>query len=142
VAPLMKKEQILEMAASGLVEFGGHSMTHAKLTELAPPEMERQVQGCKASLEGLLGKPVLSFAYPYGFLNEAAKNAVARAGYLFGLAVEWGPNHFNGDLMEIRRVCLSPDAGKFEFFWKTSFLYPAFRRWQKRLKAAMKKPPR
>ncbi len=138
-APLMKKEQILEMAESGLVEFGGHSMTHAKLTDLTPGEIELQVYECKSSLERLLGKPVLSFAYPYGFFNRAVKKIVERAGYLFGVVVEWGPNHFCDDLMEIRRVCLSPDAGKFEFYWKTSFLYPAFRRYQKRLKSLMRK---
>jgi peptidoglycan/xylan/chitin deacetylase (PgdA/CDA1 family) len=139
-APLLRKEQILEMAASGFVEFGGHSMTHAKLTELSPAEMERQIRECKSSLEALLGKPILSFAYPYGFFNDGIKKAVAESGYLFGIAVEWGPDYFGEDLMEIRRVCLSPDAGKLEFFWKTSFLYPAFRRWQKRLKLDKQKP--
>ncbi len=138
-APLMKKEQILEMSGSGLVEFGGHSLTHAKLTELTPEELERQVGGCKSSLEALLGKPILSFAYPYGFFSEAVKQSVQRAGYPFGVAVEWGPDHFGDDLKEIRRVCLSPDAGKLEFFWKTSFLYPAFRRFQRRLKSLMGK---
>jgi peptidoglycan/xylan/chitin deacetylase (PgdA/CDA1 family) len=132
-ARLMGKGQILEMARSGLVEFGGHSLTHARLTQLDPVEMKRQVVECKSSLEGLLEKPVLSFAYPYGQFNGEVKKAVAEAGYLFGIAVEWGPDHFGGDLMEIRRVCLSPDAGEGEFHWKTSFLYPAFRRWRKRL---------
>lgn len=141
-APLMSQEQILEMGASGLVEFGGHSMTHARLTELPPAEMERQVRECKSSLESFLGGPVLSFAYPYGFFNPEIKEAVRKAGYLFGIAVEWGPDHFGEDLMEVRRICLSPDAGKFEFLWKTSPFYPAFRRWQKRSRSFLNRSSR
>lgn len=132
-APLMNREQILEMAASGLVEFGAHSMTHCKLTQLDSAAMEREVKGCKSSLENLLGKPVLSFAYPFGFFNEAVKKAVAEAGFLLGIAVEWGPDDFGRDLMETRRVCLSPDAGPLEFSWKTSPFYPAFRRLRRQL---------
>jgi len=132
-APLMGREQILEMAQSGLVEFGAHSMTHSKLTQLDPAAVEREVKGCKTSLEGLLGEPVLSFAYPFGFFNEAVKKAVAEAGFLLGIAVEWGPDGFGRDLMETRRVCLSPDAGPLEFAWKTSPFYPAFRRLRRRL---------
>jgi peptidoglycan/xylan/chitin deacetylase (PgdA/CDA1 family) len=135
----MNVDQILEMNQSGLVEFGAHSMTHARLTELSLAELERQVRNCKRSLEDLLGKPVFSFAYPYGFFNDEVKKAVAEAGYVFGIAVEWGPNHFGDDLLEIRRICLSPDAGKLEFLWKTSFLYPSFRRCQRRLKQFGKK---
>ncbi len=127
-APLLHQNQILEMARSGLVEFGGHSMSHSNLVKLEEPAMKREIVDCKKSLEGLLGKPVVSFAYPYGFFNETVKRTVAEAGYLFGIAVEWGPDHFGRDFMETRRVCLSPDAGPMEFFWKTSRLYPAFRR--------------
>ena len=132
-APLMNRDQILEMARSGLVEFGAHSMTHSNLAKLEGTAMEREVGECKKSLEGLLGKPVISFAYPFGFFNETVKKAVARSGYLFGIVVEWGPDDFGRDLMETRRVCLSPDAGPLEFFWKTSRFYPAFRRLRRKL---------
>lgn len=139
-APLMGKEQILEMAESGLVEFGAHSMTHAKLTQLPPELMEAQIHDCKTSLEKLLKREVFSFAYPYGLLNERVKEAVAQAGYRFGIAVEWGPDQFGDDLMQVRRICLSSKAGTLEFLWKTSFLFPPFRRLQKSLKAWFKQP--
>ena len=132
-AALMRETQILEMARSGLVEFGGHSMAHSNLVKLGGPEMKKEVGECKGALERLLGKQVLSFAYPFGFFNEEVKKAVAEAGYLFGIAVEWGPDHFGKDLMETRRVCLSPDAGPLEFSWKTSRFYPAFRKLRRRL---------
>ncbi len=132
-APLMRTDQILEMAESGLVEFGGHSMTHSNLVKLNLSAVEREVGDCKNALENLLGKPVVSFAYPFGFFSESVKRAVAGAGYLFGIVVEWGPNDFGSDLMETRRVCLSPDAGPLEFFWKTSRFYPAFRKLRRKL---------
>lgn len=53
--PLMlKKEQILEMHASGLVEFGGHTMHHVKLHLLSPDEQEKEIKGNKIFLENLL----------------------------------------------------------------------------------------
>lgn len=132
-APLMKEGQILEMAQSGLVEFGGHSMNHSNLVKLEEGALEREVRECKKSLEELLRKTVLSFAYPYGLFNERVKKTVDQAGYFFGIAVEWGPDDFGRDLMETRRVCLSPDAGPMEFTWKTSRFYPAFRRLRRSL---------
>lgn len=132
-APLIQRHQLQEMAESGLVEFGGHSMTHADLTALALPELQREVRQCKSSLEQFLGKRVLAFAYPFGRLNETVKKVVAEAGFLFGIAVEWGPDHLSEDLMEIRRICLSPAAGPLEFAWKTSGLYPTSRRFRRKL---------
>lgn len=140
-ATLLQSHQILEMAESGLVEFGGHSMTHADLSALPPAELEREVFECKRSLEGLLGKPVLAFSYPFGRFNQTVKDTVAAAGFLFGIAVEWGPAYFAEDLLEIRRVCLSPGAGPFEFIWKTSPFYPSFRRFRRALFPRSAPPP-
>ena len=127
-APLLKEGQIREMAESGLVEFGAHSLSHARLTELSPVEAEGEIRGSKKALEEFLGQPVLSFAYPYGSLNEEVKKMTARAGYTFGVAVTDGPSRFGGDLMEIRRIHMFPKSSSLEFMKKTSGFYLRYRK--------------
>jgi peptidoglycan/xylan/chitin deacetylase (PgdA/CDA1 family) len=127
-AALMSSEQIKEMAESGLVEIGAHSLSHRHLTEMPIVEMEKEVSESKKNLEELTGKPVYSFAYPYGDVNGGVKKAVQEAGYPFGIAVNSGPTRFGADLMEIRRVHIFPDTAGFDFLKKTSGFYLRYRK--------------
>ncbi len=126
--PLLKPAQILEMAHSGLVEFGSHSMRHARLTLMKKAEIQKEVAGSKKVLEDFLEKPVISFAYPYGFVNEEIKKMTEDAGYTFGIAVNGGPTRFGDDLLEIRRVHLFPKTSMLEYFKKTSGFYLRYRK--------------
>jgi peptidoglycan/xylan/chitin deacetylase (PgdA/CDA1 family) len=129
-AALLSPAQITEMQKSGWVEFGSHSMNHRHLTQVSPKDLDREVEGCKKSLENFLQKPVLSFAYPYGELNDRVKKRTAEAGYSFGVAVNSGPTRFGEDLMEIRRVHMFPKTSTFEYFKKTSGWYLRYRRFR------------
>ncbi len=136
--PLMNERQILELAKSGSVEFGAHSMTHFSLPGLPLETVVREVQDCMKSLEGLLGKQVISFAYPYGDYNEETQKVVAEAGFKFGVAVDGGPVCFREDLLAIRRIHIFPDTAGFDFYKKTSGCYLRYRKlvsllkpWQK-----------
>ena len=63
--PLTSAE-LQRLAASHVIEIGAHTMTHPTLA-LAPVEdQQREIEGCRAALERVLGKPVNAFAYPYG----------------------------------------------------------------------------
>lgn len=77
----MTEEQIKEIAGDGLVEFGAHTVDHAWLKGLPLKTLQYEVAESKNMLEDLLGKPVVSFAYPYGAFDLAAINAVAQAGF-------------------------------------------------------------
>ncbi len=125
---LLSDAQALEMSQSGWVEFGAHSMTHQKLTEAAPDESRRQIFDAKKSLESLLGKPVVSFAYPYGYVNEEVKKTVSEAGYSFGVAVHSGPTAFFEDPFEIRRLQVFPQTSAWDYWRKTSGFYLRYRK--------------
>ena len=73
--------QIREMAASGLVEFGGHTAHHQRLDEVPLAEAEREIAENRAWLERLLGQAPRAFAYPCGGYTAQAVEAVSRAGY-------------------------------------------------------------
>ncbi len=77
--------EVREMAQSGWVSFGAHTMHHPILACLADPgEVKREVCECRRVLEQQLSYPVRTFAYPVGRLEhigEKGLRAVREAGY-------------------------------------------------------------
>lgn len=70
-----------EIAGSGLVEIGAHTMDHTYLAKSPLKKVEYEVEQSKKNLEKLLGIKVISFAYPYGAFDNAAIDVVKKAGF-------------------------------------------------------------
>ncbi|MEW5798542.1 MAG: polysaccharide deacetylase family protein [Bacteroidota bacterium] len=102
-APLMENHHLLEMSEAG-IEIGAHSMTHAKLTMLDERTAWNEISRSRILLEIVLNKPVLSFSYPYGFVNESVKRMVSDAGFTHACSVWSGPLLFGKDNFELRRI--------------------------------------
>lgn len=68
---------VAELAAAG-IEFGGHSVTHRDLTQLAGDELWDEITTPKALIEQRLSRPVESFAAPYGRTAPAVDSLVRR----------------------------------------------------------------
>ncbi len=64
-------------------EIGSHSLNHPRLETLTAVERRRQAVESRNQLEAMVGKPVCSFAYPYGFGHREmdVATAVGEAGY-------------------------------------------------------------
>jgi peptidoglycan/xylan/chitin deacetylase (PgdA/CDA1 family) len=77
---LLSRGQVLELLGLGL-EFGSHTRTHPRLTQLSERRLRDEVRGSRSRLEDLLGRPCLAFAYPYGDWDERVVAAVGEAGY-------------------------------------------------------------
>lgn len=73
--------QIKEMQASGLVEFGAHTMTHVNLTKVDKDAAQKEIAQSKEAVEKLTGISCESFAYPYGRYNEQHVQMVKNAGF-------------------------------------------------------------
>ncbi|MGL4998635.1 MAG: polysaccharide deacetylase family protein, partial [Cetobacterium sp.] len=101
---LMNWEQMREMSESGLVEFGGHTVTHCNLKEISENEAKTEMKKCKEELEEKLEKKVLSFAYPYGFFTEKHEEIAKKIGYKYALATDSGSSDFFENLFHIRRI--------------------------------------
>ncbi|WAG06074.1 polysaccharide deacetylase family protein [Aeromonas jandaei] len=115
---LMNGEQIKALAASGHVEIGGHTLTHPRLSKLSPEQQSHEIQENKRQLEALLGQPLLSFAYPYGDINESAKEQAIAAGYRFAVATNSGPKAMHQDPYQIRRIAIFPRTDVFGLWRK------------------------
>jgi peptidoglycan/xylan/chitin deacetylase (PgdA/CDA1 family) len=76
----MTTTMLRELVAAGM-EIGGHTRTHPNLAALAERDLDPEIGGCRADLEGLLGQPVRFLAYPGGRFNDAVERCVARHGF-------------------------------------------------------------
>ena len=112
--PLMSVEMIKEMQDYG-IEFGAHTFNHPKLNKLSNDEIKHQIVDVKKPLEEKIGREIITFAYPYGILNDHAKKMVEEAGYTFGVATDSGSVCLSDDLYQIRRIAIFPNTNLFSF---------------------------
>ncbi len=122
--PLLERTQILEMSNYG-IEFGAHTMNHVDLTKVEVAEAKQEIEGSRTTLEGILGKKVTAFAYPYGSVNETVKELVKKAGFKYGIATVVGPLAIHEDIFNIRRIIAHPDTNLSRFARKVKgdYLY-------------------
>ena len=106
----MTAEQIREWSAKG-IEFGAHSRTHANLPTLSEPQLMDEVVGSGKDLAHVLGSQVVSFAYPFGFHNQAVDDCVRGAFDLAFIADDWeeGMNDLQTDPHLLRRTMVQTD---------------------------------
>jgi peptidoglycan/xylan/chitin deacetylase (PgdA/CDA1 family) len=72
---------VVALAHGNLIEIGAHAMTHASLPTLSGAAQWAEIHQSKIHLEELLGRPVQSFAYPYGQYTQETVAAVRAAGF-------------------------------------------------------------
>lgn len=86
----MTLDQVKEIAASGLVEIGAHTVHHPNLKSLSIEIAKKEIEDSKATLESELGINVVSFAYPYGAYDDAIVSLVKNAGYTNAVTTRGG----------------------------------------------------
>jgi peptidoglycan/xylan/chitin deacetylase (PgdA/CDA1 family) len=77
----LSREQIVTMQASGLVEFGAHSLHHINLSQADAAQAQAEIMGSKERVEQLTGQPCVSFAYPFGRFSDETVELVKAAGF-------------------------------------------------------------
>jgi peptidoglycan/xylan/chitin deacetylase (PgdA/CDA1 family) len=78
-------DEVVQLSRNGLAEIGAHTVTHPKLSALNRACQEFEIRQSKADLEERIGRPVASFAYPYGaavHFNQTSLELVQEAGFL------------------------------------------------------------
>lgn len=68
--------ELVALSDLDLVEIGAHTMSHPVLAGLPYPSQVAEIAGSKARLEDLTGRPVTTFAYPYGDRSDYASSTV------------------------------------------------------------------
>lgn len=81
--PLANWEQLKGLSSDG-VEIGAHTLTHRDLSLLSGDELAHEIIAPKQLIEAHLGKPCVSFAWPFGrrsTITEEALRLAQAAGY-------------------------------------------------------------
>lgn len=129
--PLMNDREIRAWSRRA-VEFGAHSRSHADLTRLAPQARSTEIAGSRDDLEGLTGRSVTSFAYPYGYHDAATRAMVAEA---FDAAVtcDEGMNSLATDPCLMRRTLVQPGDNFIDYAGRVLFGFSPLNRLRSRM---------
>jgi peptidoglycan/xylan/chitin deacetylase (PgdA/CDA1 family) len=108
----MSREQLLRCAARGF-EIGAHTRTHPDLAALDGSRMQEEIAGSRRDLEESGLRPV-SFAYPFGSYNQAARDTVEGA-FALAFTGREGRNNGSTDPLQMRRTMVLPCDTPFDF---------------------------
>jgi peptidoglycan/xylan/chitin deacetylase (PgdA/CDA1 family) len=72
----LSADEVAKLAQNGLVEVGAHTVHHPVLAALPLAPEGVEIRSSKTQLEEMLGRPVQSFAYPYGSPRDYTPESV------------------------------------------------------------------
>jgi peptidoglycan/xylan/chitin deacetylase (PgdA/CDA1 family) len=116
---MLSREAIDTMAASGLIEFGSHTHSHAIVSRLGSKELREEIGQSIDVVRQLTGRPCALFAYPNGGIDDYDAESIeilqsfGVQGAVTGVA---GPNTAKTPPLELRRypVVATDDMAHFE----------------------------
>jgi len=109
------------------MDLGAHTVTHPLLSSLPPQEQRDEIQGSRAWIEALVGRPVRIFAYPYGNpgdYNQESVEAVRAAGFEAAFNTVQGAIERGDDLFQLRRWEVN-DWDAMQFAWRMKAAFAA-----------------
>jgi peptidoglycan/xylan/chitin deacetylase (PgdA/CDA1 family) len=107
--------QLREMADSGLVEIGSHSVTHPIFSTLTDEETRWELTHSRSEIERLMGRRVSCFCFPNGRRADYFPKhlqQVKETGYLSAVMTHFGMPHRGADEYALPRIGVT---GKTDF---------------------------
>lgn len=111
----MTTGQLRELAARPRQEIGAHTLTHVQLQNQSEELQRLEVLGSVAKLTDLIGRPVRSFAYPYGSagtVGRLAPRLAAEAGCALAVTTTSGPVQRRSDRYLLPRLTVGDWTGE------------------------------
>ena len=118
LSPMLTHEQITKMQASGLIEFGSHTLSHSNLQRLTKEERLHELIASKKEVEKLTNTPCNAFAYPYGKFTDEIIEETKEAGYTNATVVKRGLFKSGDPLFSIKRIGVLGTESFFDFYLK------------------------
>ena len=112
--PYMDKAQIKDLSDRGHT-IGAHTWDHHSVKKYQGDDWKIQLEEPKTKLEGILGKPVRYFAYPFGLWNKDALPELQKRGYVAAFTLATGRDE-EMPLYTVRRIIAGGQ-------WKATTLY-------------------
>ena len=117
----LTKSQVRELADSGLVEIASHTFNHPDLRNLKDKDARFEIMASKKVLEQISGKPVLSFAYPFGLYKPEFFTIASSTGYTSAVSVMAGTRQGTGNQWLLRRLRPNERSGATFIAWIKSW---------------------
>ena len=99
---LLSWSQIRELSDSG-IEFGSHTMTHPELTSVSSDVSAIEIRQSKTVIEDAIGRPVDSFAYPFGRFTPGVRRLVEET-YATACSTNLGRISRDSDMHALQRL--------------------------------------
>ncbi len=112
---MMTSDEIRKLAGNGLFEIGAHTTTHPKLSAQPIATQQDEVLGSKTWLEELIGKPVVSFAYPFGGSDHYTRSTVEvvrNSGFTYACTTAARRVEAADDPLELPRINMTDMSGE------------------------------
>lgn len=77
----MTEEELCTLVDGGIVDIGGHTITHPLLPSRPTSDQRDEIQGGKAALEEILSRPVTTFSYPFNQHTRQTRAIAKDAGF-------------------------------------------------------------
>jgi len=100
----LSHHELVHLAEGGLIEVGAHTVTHPMLSALSVVEQRDEIRRSRAHLEGILNRPVTSFAYPHGSYTKETLAVVREAGFACASSSEPDAVRTNADCFQLPRI--------------------------------------
>ena len=107
---IVNRDEVVAMAATGLIRFGSHTATHLRLGGRLPAQaLEGEIVDSRTSLQDLTGQSIELFCYPNGETSPEAIELVRRH-YLGAVTTGKGWHDPSADPHLIRRIGVHEDV--------------------------------
>ena len=110
--------ELREMADSGLVDIGSHTVTHPILSSITDEESWQELTGSRRQIEDGIGKKVGSFCFPNGMPGDYRPTQVqqiADAGYACSVVASFGLVGNGADPFRLPRIGMGSKSEPIEF---------------------------
>jgi peptidoglycan/xylan/chitin deacetylase (PgdA/CDA1 family) len=117
---MMSWEMVSEMASHG-IDFGAHTVTHPRLSELDNKAALSEISDSKKQIEDKLGRDCEHFAYPYGDLGPETPELVERAGFTLACSTRSGFNSQDRNPFLLHRIEVYGNDSVWKLMQKMTF---------------------
>jgi peptidoglycan/xylan/chitin deacetylase (PgdA/CDA1 family) len=107
----MTKEEVRNIS-DGLVVVGAHTVTHPTLPAHLYETQYYEIAESRRVCEELVGRPVSTFAYPFGDYDDATVSAVRQAGFALACTVNAGVIRPGTDPIRLPRIYAGDWSGE------------------------------
>jgi peptidoglycan/xylan/chitin deacetylase (PgdA/CDA1 family) len=126
--------EVEALAQESGIEFGSHTYSHPRLTQIEIEDVERELRDSHAAIAEHLGYESMALAFPYGETTDEISRLATSLGYSCALTGTLGPNEAEADIYQFRRTVIASDDDLSTFAARVS----GFTWWGERSRAFIK----